>query len=972
MPSQAPMQQSDRLKSQDHAPRTHNSANSGHSPGSSPIGQYMNLQQLAGNRNVGAIMQMQKGDKSTSGGSSGSGSGSNSGSGSGSGSNSGSGSGSGGAPSSVPQQTPEQTRKEKLEEERDIQSPEIAKTLFENSIEQTGEQALAFLSKDSSAGELRSNLKKAATAAVDKSIDKKKGYNKQEKSDAKQYSGANVDDAGIVNASLKRYADEIVPTILKSDKKSRLENAAKEGYDKTKPEPKKPLDKQLASAKAQAQKNAQSEAAKIVKDAVAQTKKTMTDQIKQDASFLDSKVDVGNLGEEELEQRQDVDDSLVQEEDITAVYKDKLFEPIKQEVVSKLGVGRGAWRRSKELNEFRQKMKDAAREQARSDIDNQLDSNALTSGKGDMGKAYYGMMAKTEAYSLSKESVDETMTRKAEEIVKKVLPSRPTRKELRDAAKTASYGVARKSPAEAKKIRESAVAGAKTKASEIFKVKQKEAVNEARIITKGDKESSTGPDIQKQNELSGKVKDQVKKDDIGGRAIKQAVEADSLNSGLGKIGKIIDVSTPNNGDSSGFEFELKIPVSHGAYVLFGLSGEAERDDGELTVSSEITFGAGFTTFGLDANFRVGLFLEGQGNDSANVMNLISYGLYRQMRIVAPAAADYFWGQGGKSGMKATEEAELWAAMIEDQDMKGDNYVDVGLTTKLQGEVNAKVAKASGEIGYKKLNRFDKQRIEEMNGGQSGASTDRAKLLEKANALTKGQSRHVLELGAEVTVKLGGNDVTFSFEGSAVREGGILREIELKASGSIPFQFGEEGADWAKITSKLVTPATGVLKNLVGAIQNKWGSKKKPDNSLGAKSGGALLDIGTDSLFLTPQFEEIGAGFAEKLQGEETINDTVRGWLTGDSSASPIETANKIATSSSLVLSLSFSKEWDKNNVPKEWEIAFEVSQNKKLEVDAEIAKISVEKSKRLGKFTLGKENGGSVEPGFELFGVGTG
>ena len=42
--------------------------------------------------------------------------------------------------------------KEKIEEERDIQSPDIAQKLFDNTIEQTGTQALAFLSKDSSEG----------------------------------------------------------------------------------------------------------------------------------------------------------------------------------------------------------------------------------------------------------------------------------------------------------------------------------------------------------------------------------------------------------------------------------------------------------------------------------------------------------------------------------------------------------------------------------------------------------------------------------------------------------------------------------------------------------------------------------------------------------------------------------------------------------------------------------------------------
>lgn len=93
---------------------------------------------------------------------------------------------------------------------------------------------------------------------------------------------------------------------------------------------------------------------------------------------------------------------------------------------------------------------------------------------------------------------------------------------------------------------------------------------------------------------------------------------------------------------------------------------------------------------------------------------------------------------------------------------------------------------------------------------------------------------------------------------------------------------------------------------------------------------------------------------------------MRGWLTGDSSASPIETANKIATSSALDLTINFTKEWDKAGNPKEWEITFEVSEKKSLEVDAEIVKVSVEKSKRLGKLSLGSEDGFKGE----LLGIG--
>ena len=56
----------------------------------------------------------------------------------------------------------------------------------------------------------------------------------------------------------------------------------------------------------------------------------------------------------------------------TQVFKD-IYDPIVKsinaQVLLKLGVGRGEWRRSKDLNEFRQNLKDTARDQAKQDID---------------------------------------------------------------------------------------------------------------------------------------------------------------------------------------------------------------------------------------------------------------------------------------------------------------------------------------------------------------------------------------------------------------------------------------------------------------------------------------------------------------------------------------------------------------------------------------------------------------------------
>jgi len=874
--------------------------------------------------------------------------------------------GSGGTPP-VQQPSPEEQRKTALAQERELQAPAIAAALFPGIRTTAAERAKAFLNNDKEALALRDSVKAAATAAVEANIDGA-GVTAEEAADAKQYAADHVQKAGIVAKALERYADGKAGSAVPDDYLTLIGAKAKEGFNQVAPKPKTPLDKQKAEAMKLANKAALAETNRLKELVIGNVTTSMKEAIKQNAKFLDSGLDVGDLGKDEAELRQQLDGQLVQDADINTVYTNSLIAPIKQAVLMKLGVGRRAFRRSKELNEFRQGMKDAAREQARSDIDGQLDTNALTSNKGNVAKQYLGMVAKTKAHSTSKVSVDKVMEQKADAIVKTLLPADATKKQLKTAAQTSAYGVARSDQSATEKIRAAALGGASAKAIAIYKAKQTEAVAAARKITKGDKATSAGPDAAQRTALSGDVKNQVTTDDVAGAAIKHAVEAGSVNSGLAKVAALVNLAAPNPGDSSSLEVELKVPVySNGAisaYILFGLGFEAEREIDELTVSSQITFGAGFTTWGFDANFRIGLFMESQAKDATGVMNLISYGLYRQVRAIKPEAADSLWGQGGKSGKKEVEEAELWAAMIEEQDLKKEgNHVDVGMLWKAGAEANAKVAKLEASLSGKHLNRYDKETIAQMTTAGFGESTDLAKLEEKANALRKGVKRHVIEAEAAAEVKLGGNSVNFGVEASAAIMNNRLRELSFKGSGSIPFAYGEDAAEWAKIAAKTAAPIAGAAKNAFGIIR----SKVKKETDVASKAAGSTVDAGTDILFTVPGFDEAGKSLAEAIQGDETVNDTIRGWLTGDSSASATETVNKIALSSSLDLSIEFSKEWDKAGTSDGWEISLEVGETKTFEVDAEIAKVTVEKSKRLGKLTFG---GGKLEG--DVLGIGFG
>lgn len=362
------------------------------------------------------------------------------------------------------------------------------------------------------------------------------------------------------------------------------------------------------------------------------------------------------------------------------------------------------------------------------------------------------MIANKEAYSLAKSSVDSIMEKEALKIVNSTLPADPTKQKLKQAAHSAAKQLSSAKQVKPDNVRKAALTGAQTKAIEILKQTESLAVNEARTIVKGGKLLGKPAPTK---DLSTDVRTQVTTDKIANKAIRLAIDSDSLNSGLVKIGSFVDLAVPNDGDSGEFEFELKIPLGQsGGYAIISFGAEAERDDGNLTFSAQIGFGVGVKALGLDANFQLGLYLEAQAGNSTSVMNLISYGMYRHMNGVVPSAAESIWGQGGKSGKTHSEEAELWASAIEAQDMEGENYVDVGTFKQLSAEFEAGIVGVSLSAGKKSLTHYDKETIIEKTLDSFGDNTKLDQLKHKASILANLEQRKVYEAEAEVELDLG--------------------------------------------------------------------------------------------------------------------------------------------------------------------------------------------------------------------------
>ncbi|MZQ86920.1 hypothetical protein GQF01_32900 [Paenibacillus sp. 5J-6] len=925
----------------------------------------------------------------------------------------------------VPVVSPEQQqRNADLVTARDAKVTSLVDSSYTDISEKLKKNMDTYLTSDSQADPIRKNVVKKVKEEIKASMGTT--GTPEQREDAYKFAQEKAD--GIMITKLKAYAIEVAASEFADTKKTAMKEEANKAYPITASLNNAAFEKQKTKAAADAKKKLDTYAKTLFTSAVTASKTAIAVKFAPPTaaggvSGFDS-IAVGNAGTDELTKRIRLEDNLVDKnvvkqettdgttrdiKDMEHVYQTVLFDPMKSAVLSKLGVGRRAFRRSAELNAYREDLKKAARTKVNDQINDAINNPsstsaptsagptgstptsatptsatpASTSTAGPMQKEYLKTATKAIAHKEAKVLVDDVMRDEAKIILERIIPKDPTIDDFKRTAKSAAYEVARNASATPEKIRAASVKAAEDSAAKLLKLNKDKAVLEARKLTKGTKAegtvAATLPDAAKTTQIKDAVQNEDKSKKLAQKLVK-SVEASDLSSGLTIFGHLIDISTPNPGDSSSLEFELKIPVASAAgggnaYFLFGFAGEAEREADELSVNTQLTFGAGFTTFGFDANARFGLFLEGKAKDTATVMNLLSYGLYRQMPESAQA---YFWGKGGKSGENSLIEAEKWAMMIEEMHMGDDNAeVNVGFLTKLAMEANVGVASFSAELAFKRLSKYNKEIIETKGKDATGkimSAAERLTAEKSGNGIGKGEVNTTVEAGTEIEIEFGKDKVAFGLEGSASFLNGDetkLKELNLQLSASIPSQFGEEGGDFTKYASKIVTAAIGGGKNLTALFRKGISSKAEKVKQVSS----SLVDAGTDALYTGNYFDDIGASFASKIKGDETVNDTMRSWLPGqDSEASDIESVDKIGLSNALKLEIGFQREYDGRSVPTSpWVITISASQVKSLEVDAEIVKVAVEKSKRLGQLEfrndksmkyefIGFEGGGQDRP----------
>jgi hypothetical protein len=280
-----------------------------------------------------------------------------------------------------------------------------------------------------------------------------------------------------------------------------------------------------------------------------------------------------------------------------------------------------------------------------------------------------------------------------------------------------------------------------------------------------------------------------------------------------KIGLGLSQQVENDGDSTEFSIELKVPVGPGAFVGGTASVSAEKDGGNIKARCQLMLSGGGSVGVAEIKGALGGYVEAQGTDGAMVGDLLQYALYRRMaesNLVPAEVQNYIFG--GDTGAKGARRAERKTLATEKKafgDGSGDdNYAESGGIAELSAEAGLQSAKIGGSASYTEGKRTDKKSLE-MKGMTAGdkkgkADTWASKLTGGARGAQESTGRTVrgfnlgFELSAPVEASVGYEARWMSEPGPAGKPGKMTMSdnklsFEMNLTSGLAALAGDEAA-----------------------------------------------------------------------------------------------------------------------------------------------------------------------------------
>jgi hypothetical protein len=351
---------------------------------------------------------------------------------------------------------------------------------------------------------------------------------------------------------------------------------------------------------------------------------------------------------------------------------------------------------------------------------------------------------------------------------------------------------------------------------------------------------------------------------------------------LTRLGALVEMAVPNEGDASEIEVAFRFPVDPSGVAFVGGTirlkaqnssppGTATGAQGKknLLARAEIvfTFGAQWLDIG-KIQAEVGGYIESSAKTGREAMTLMSYLLYRkavESYVFPQGAINYMWG--GRKGLFGAIKSEKWSRDVEKQ-IIGDNenaYVQAGGIAAIGADGKLGGAKV-GMAGSAKLSggggtRYDKESIEKVKGvgklGDKNERSDKAVFSNAQKQLGRGVRFLALEIGGNVGPFNGAASVRLQWEQGAAGYELKAAELEFQAGAKIPNVGGEDfGTRVAGWVTEGVKTLVSKIRAVVGAradkdkvAQGEITKKEQKDARAGSGLGetwGTVLD-GLDQL-----------------------------------------------------------------------------------------------------------------------------
>lgn len=646
---------------------------------------------------------------------------------------------------------------------------------------------------------------------------------------------------------------------------------------------------------------------------------------------------------------------------INKVTKNHFTEPLIAATAFRLGAVKRWGRRDKDGKQYRQDLKDAARDKAGEEIHTEVQAKPNLS---DTMKEFYEAKAQGKLYKDVKKFVDEVTFAKAETIATALVD--PHKGAIKEQARKTLYAGIRGSKSTFEwRMKQIAAGGAVDKIEVLYPNVKQEAITQA---------SDERTDVGKKTQVKQDITDQIDAT-YTSEFVKAAIESDTIGNGWKVIAGIIDTAVPNIGGKAKLDLQLKIPVQAGIFITFQFVGEAERESylkkdksaplnrhGKhpkklmelLKARVEFTTGVGGGIQGVfEAAGQFGGFMEAQANTSHQVTQLLSYAMYRKMndyRGLAPLAAR-IWGQGGKTrridkttgratGTNYTrgEEAELWAAMVEEQAMTDKHaYADIGLLGKAKavgnlgvgkGELEAKLGGGTRYSGY-------------MFGAGTGAGDTKGKNTKSSSqikAASAGMGLVTADLGGKIEVE--GPKLQAELKGKLVAVSDPIAQQMKVLGGELEGEFQVQsisGKD-APVQDLIATVGNmlAIAPNIVSQVRQR--------TTTAAQKVGAGIRAAEDA---TLAGDGIAQGFEKSFTDGMSKLPDIQDKVTG-------QMEDVLGVKSALGINLKFSMYRKKMNpsAPKmEPTIDITVVSTKGLKVDVGVFVGEIEVKQRLGGYS---------------------